>query len=62
MTGRDVAELYEFLAKNPNLHSNGFSLWWGIKEQWGRGASEDDEIKVKKAVARFRSKIPSKDI
>ena len=69
MTARDVAELWGFLSRNPDLHTNGYRLWEGIRA--GMGGSEgkgkgkgkgrrerDDEAKVGMAIGRFRNAVP----
>lgn len=57
MTWLDVAELWRFLQRYPDMHTNGIRSWQAMKDRemsW----SKDDEGKVVQALARFRSQVP----
>ena len=58
MTGDDVAELYQFLETNPDLHTNGIRLWQSIKATPREDMDKDDDVKVALAIARFSSNAP----
>ena len=57
MTGQDVAELYCFLQRNPDLHTNGIRLWEGMKDKDGKGRHKDDDVKIALAIGRFTNHV-----
>ena len=57
MTGRDVAELYRFLERNPDLHTNSIRLWEGMKDKASKGRCKDDDVKIALAIGRFTNSV-----
>lgn len=57
MTWLDVAELWRFLERYPDMHTNSIRSWRAMKDRGG-ALSKDDEGKVTQAVGRFRSQVP----
>ena len=51
MTGKDVAELYEFFQANPTLHSNPIKYWQDISDRDMKGRG--DRRLVDLAILRF---------
>ena len=54
MTAKDVAEVYRFLERHPDLHTNGIRKWREIRDREA-GVGSDDEAKVAQAIGKLRS-------
>ena len=55
MTAQDVAELYNFLETNPDLHTNAIRMWQAIKVD--KTKNKEDQVKVALAIGRFTNVV-----